>query len=83
MRIIVTEFEPSMALYVDDSDPLIFYRHILEISRSLLSSKGKIYFEINEAMGNEMKKLTGSYGFSEVKVIKDLNNKDRFVKALK
>jgi release factor glutamine methyltransferase len=79
----VLDFEPSGALFVDDSCPLLFYEAILEISQKLLNEGGKIYFEINEAFGEEMKKLMLSKGFSGVMIVKDLNNRDRFAKGIK
>lgn len=78
----VLDFEPHDALFVDDSDPLLFYRAILDIADKILIKGGRIYFEINEAMGNPMADLMISHGYSGVKVIKDLNNKNRFIKGV-
>lgn len=78
----VTEFEPNLALYVDDADPLIFYRKILEfIDRHQPNFPTTVYFEINEQYGTEMTNLCESFGYNRVNIIKDLNNKDRFIKA--
>ncbi|MGE5406382.1 MAG: hypothetical protein ACM3NR_01615, partial [Methanosarcina sp.] len=71
------------ALFVDDSDPLVFYRKILEIANQILIRGGKVYFEINEALGSEMKDLITSNGYSEVRIMKDLNNRDRIAKGIK
>lgn len=79
----VLEHEPHLALFVPDNDPLKFYKAILKSSERLLSPSGRIYFEINEAMGNEVASLTESYGFGGVVVMKDLNGKERFVKGEK
>lgn len=79
----VLDFEPSQALFVDDSDPLVFYRKILEIANQILIRGGKVYFEINEALGSEMKDLITSNGYSEVRIMKDLNNRDRIAKGIK
>jgi len=79
----VLDFEPHRALFVDDSDPLLFYKAILNISRNLLVKCGKIYFEINEAFGGEMRKLLVSNNFTGVRILKDLNNKDRIATGLK
>jgi release factor glutamine methyltransferase len=79
----VLDHEPHSALFVSDNDPLIFYRAILEASRILLKPAGRIYFEINEAMGSEVASLAESYDLRNVKIIKDLNEKDRFVKGEK
>jgi release factor glutamine methyltransferase len=77
----VTDFEPHTALFVSDSDPLVHYRKIVEISDSILIPGGKIYFEINESLGYLFEELMFNHGFKNVEIIKDLNNKDRFVKG--
>jgi release factor glutamine methyltransferase len=79
----VTEHEPHLALFVPDNEPLKFYSAILEASGHMLPEGGRIYFEINEAMGNQVAALTEEYGFGNVRIIKDLNGKDRFVKGVK
>jgi release factor glutamine methyltransferase len=77
----VLDFEPHNALFVPDSDPLKFYRVILNIAKTILIPGGKIYFEINEAMGSLMYKLMEISGYSEISILKDINDKDRFLKA--
>lgn len=78
----VTDFEPALALYVEDSDPLLFYRSILKfIERHQPGQKPLVFFEINEHLGNEMLELCQSFGYN-AEIIKDLNEKDRFVKAI-
>lgn len=79
----VLDYEPESALFVNDEDPLVYYRAILEISDYLLENGGKIYFEINEALGKEMAELIGKYGFRDIRVIKDINNKDRIVTGIR
>jgi release factor glutamine methyltransferase len=79
----VLDFEPHSALFVEDSDPLIFYRAILYKAECLLQPDGKIYFEINEAMGSSMDRLLESCGYTSVVVLKDINGKERFIKGLK
>lgn len=74
----VLDFEPHLALFVPNSDPLLFYQAIVGKTVEQLSSVGEIYFEINEAYGNLVAKLLASHNF-EAEVIKDLNQKDRFV----
>lgn len=83
MRNNVLHFEPHTALFVDDNDPLLFYRKIAEISEKVLANGGLIYFEINERMGGEISLLLSGYGFREISIIKDLHNKNRFIKAIK
>ena len=78
----VTDFEPSLALYVDDNDPLLFYRSILMfIERHQPECKPLVFFEINENLGAEMLELCRSFGY-DAEIIKDLNGKNRFVKAI-
>ncbi|NOZ34542.1 MAG: peptide chain release factor N(5)-glutamine methyltransferase [Chlorobi bacterium] len=73
----VLDFEPESALFVKDENPLIFYSAITKYALKHLSENGKLYFEINEFFGNEIKALLVSSGFSEVRIIKDINGKDR------
>ena len=77
----VTDFEPSLALYVDDNAPLLFYHSILKfIERHQPDCKPLVFFEINEHLGNEMLKLCQSFGYN-AEIINDLNGKNRFIKA--
>lgn len=78
----VLDFEPELALFVPDQEPLIFYRIIGDKGRKLLKPGGKIYFEINEKFGSNVAELLASMGYKEVKVIKDLNGKERFASAI-
>ena len=77
----VLDHEPHSALFVPDSDPLLYYRAITEMAGIILVPGGKVYFEINEAMGESMSDLLYSGGYSGVAVVKDLNGKDRFIKG--
>ena len=77
----VLAYEPHTALFVDDNDPLIFYRRIAEFAKMHLKKGGKLYFEINEALGQEMIELQESLGFSSVQLTKDLNGRDRMTSA--
>lgn len=81
MRANVLGFEPSGALFVDDDDPLIFYRHIMHFAGNNLNPNGVVWFEINESLGEETAELCRSVGFGNSTVIKDSSGKDRFVKA--
>lgn len=83
MAINVLDFEPQNALFVPDSDPLLYYKAILKMSDNILIHGGKIYLEINEAMGRQMTVLLNSSGFSSVAVIRDINGKNRIIKGLK
>jgi release factor glutamine methyltransferase len=79
----VLNFEPSLALFVEDDDPLVFYTSILEFANSNLSEKGSVYFEINENFSKEMESLLYSYGFTEIELKKDSFGKNRFIRGLK
>lgn len=75
----VLDFEPHLALFVSDGDPLIFYKKIAETGMKLLKPFGKIYFEINERYGSNIADLLSESGYNKVRVIQDLNGKDRMV----
>ncbi len=77
----VVDFEPELALFVPDDDPLLFYRAIVQKSNQLLKAGGEIYFEINESYGNEIRTLLNQNGF-DAEIIKDINGKDRFAIGL-
>jgi len=79
----VLDFEPHSALFVPDSDPLLFYRAILNFATKALIPGGIIYFEINEALGKEMKELFETFGYSDISLKRDLNSKDRIIKGRK
>lgn len=79
MRPNVLDHEPSMALFVPDDDPLIFYRAVARTASLLLSEDGFGIVEINEALGNETSSLFTAAGFPTAKVIQDLSGRDRFV----
>jgi release factor glutamine methyltransferase len=79
----VLDFEPHSALFVPDNDPLRFYVAILAIAGRILVTQGKVYFEINEALGKRMIELLASRGYSGIRVINDLNGKERFITGIK
>lgn len=72
-------FEPDTALFVPDDNPLRFYIALAQWASALLKTGGRAYFEINEALGAETVALFESYGFSDVLLIQDFHNKNRFV----
>jgi release factor glutamine methyltransferase len=77
----VLDFEPHLALFVGDEDPLIFYKVIAEKGKRLLKKSGKIYFEINERLGGEVSKILFALDYKNVRIVQDLNGKDRIVTA--
>ena len=81
MRSNVLNFEPHLALFVEDSDPLIFYQAIACFAIQTLNDNGLIMVEINENLGEETAEIYIKAGFTEVEVIKDIHQKNRFVKA--
>ncbi len=78
----VLEYEPELALFVDDKNPLIFYKAIAEFASIHLNKTGILYFEINEKFGNDIKDLLVFVGFIDVEIIKDINEKDRIVRGV-
>lgn len=79
----VLEYEPAQALFVEDNDPLIFYKAIALFAQNHLISGGKIYLEINEFLMKETKEYFENSDFHEVQIMKDLENKHRFLLAKK
>ncbi|PWD99328.1 peptide chain release factor N(5)-glutamine methyltransferase [Marinilabilia rubra] len=79
----VLDYEPHLALFVEDDDALLFYRKITEFAAESLSSGGMLFFEINRAFGEATKKLVESYGFRNTELRKDLSGNHRMIKAYK
>ena len=77
----VLDWEPGLALFVPDDDPLRFYRRIAEVGRELLLPGGRLYFEINQAYGRETAHMLEMNQYHDVRVIKDIFGKDRIVTA--
>ena len=78
MHINVTKFEPEMALFVEDSDPLIFYREIALAAKKILSERGALLFEIHELLANETLQMLQNEGF-EAELRHDFLNKPRMI----
>lgn len=79
----VISYEPHIALFVKENDPLFFYKKILNFSKKNLISNGTIYFEINENFSKQVNKLLKKEGFHDIIVRKDFRGKYRMVKAIK
>ncbi len=77
----VLEYEPEMALFVPDSDPLRFYERLADIGISALRPDGMIYFEINPRHKDDMLRMMETKGYTEVEAWRDTYGKYRFVKA--
>ena len=79
MRSNVLDHEPHLALFVPDDDPLVFYRAVAEWALLMLRPGGMGIVEINEALAPETEAVFRSLGFTGIRTIRDLNDRDRFV----
>ena len=79
----VLEYEPHLALFVADTDALLFYRKIAELAKKNLNPNGKLYFEINQYLGMETVELLESFDFKNIKLIKDIYGNDRMINCEK
>ncbi len=77
----VKDYEPGQALFVPDDDPLLFYKAIAPYAAQSLERGGRLYLEINQRFGGEMKRLLEDNGFDEVRIIDDSYGKPRFAAA--
>lgn len=77
----VLDWEPHTALFVPDSDPLLFYRTIAEKGLTILKSGGKLYFEINRAHGKETMEMLAALGYTSIELHKDFADNDRMIRA--
>jgi release factor glutamine methyltransferase len=77
----VKEFEPHLALFVSDNDALLFYKKLSGFALKHLNAGGMLFVEINEALGEHVINLFRSAGLSNVELRKDMQGKDRMVKA--
>jgi len=79
----VLEYEPKLALFVDDHEALIYYEKIALFSARHLEDGGLLYLEINEMLGKETAALVGSFGFNNIEIKNDLFGKPRFIRCSK
>ena len=77
----VLDYEPHLALFVPDNDPLLFYRCIAIFAQQHLKPRGKLYFEINRQFGKATVDLLTAMGFGNVELRKDISGNDRMVRA--
>ncbi|RXR22468.1 peptide chain release factor N(5)-glutamine methyltransferase [Flavobacterium stagni] len=77
----VLEHEPHLALFVEDDDALLFYRHIGQLAQNHLKKGGKLYFEINQYLGKETVALLNQLGFQGIELRKDLFGNDRMIRC--
>lgn len=81
MSVSTIQFEPHSALFVEDTDPLLFYDKIADFAIEHLTKHGRLYFELNEFNAQSVKELLCSKGFHPVTIYKDLAGKDRMLMA--
>lgn len=79
----VLDYEPHLALFVPDNDPLLYYWHIAHFGKKKLRRNGHLYFEINAACGNMVVEMLEEEGYKNIELIQDLSGKDRIIKARK
>lgn len=77
----VLDFEPHLALFVEDDDALLFYRKITQLAQKNLTSDGELYFEINQYLGKEMITLLENHKFSNIELRKDIYGNDRMLRG--
>ena len=77
----VLDYEPHSALFVNDKNPLLFYKTIAEAGKKKLKEHGTVYVEINESLGLETAILFQHEGYRDVQLLKDMQGKDRMIKA--
>ena len=78
----VTDFEPAIALFVENNDPYIFYEKIGKFAKKHLKDNGEIYVEVHEEYANNVKIVFENSGFSSI-IKKDIYGKERMVRAIK
>lgn len=77
----VLEYEPHLALFVEDTDALLFYRKIAKLAKENLAEKGKLFFEINQYLGKETLQLLEKFGFNSTELKKDIYGNDRMTRS--
>jgi len=75
----VLDFDPALALFVEDTNPLLFYKRITKLATNKLTPNGQLFFEIHENFGKETEQLLIDSGFIGTRIIKDMQGKDRIV----
>lgn len=78
----VTDYEPEIALFVPDEDPLVFYRSIVKFASAHLSRNGFLYLEINQYLGAQMVALLEAHQYKNIELRKDMYGNDRMLKAV-
>jgi len=79
----VLKYEPEIALFVDDQNPLIFYKRIAQLAQLSLKEEGELFLEINQYLSKPLMELLRNNGFREIEIKKDLYGADRMIRAVK
>ena len=77
----VLDYEPHLALFVEDTDALLFYRKIAQLALKNLAPNGLLFFEINQYLGNETVELLQNLGFKNIELKKDIYGNNRMIKC--
>ena len=77
----VLDYEPHLALFVEDNDALLFYRKIAQLAKESLTKNGQLFFEINQYLGKETIVLLEQLGFQNIELKKDFKGNDRMIKC--
>jgi len=77
----VLDYEPHLALFVEDNDALLFYRKIAQLALKNLAPNGLLFFEINQYLGKETVVLLENLGFKNIELKKDIYGNDRMIKC--
>ncbi|MBS7254320.1 peptide chain release factor N(5)-glutamine methyltransferase [Flavobacterium branchiicola] len=77
----VLDYEPHLALFVEDNNALIFYKKIAELAKKNLLENGQLYFEINQYLGSETKEMLEKMDFKNTELRKDIYDNDRMIKS--
>lgn len=82
MEVNVLDYEPHLALFVPDDDPLLFYSKIADASLGLLKNEGRLFFEINPIFADELVDMLKVKGYEDLELRKDISGKFRMLKAV-
>ena len=82
MESTVLDYEPHLALFVHDNDPLLYYRAVAELGKRALKTGGSLYFEINPLKAQAMETLLIEAGYHDVELRSDIFGKQRMIKAI-
>ncbi|MBC7828824.1 MAG: peptide chain release factor N(5)-glutamine methyltransferase [Chitinophagaceae bacterium] len=81
MRQNVLQYEPHLALFVENNDPLLFYRSIADFAKEKMQAGGSIYAEIHEELATETVQIFSENGFGNIEIKKDMQGKDRMIRV--